>query len=262
MGCKSNIVSETGLLRRYLIYNDIPLHLSQRIIRFLQHGLLGVILFQVFCMTRFHWPQGIDIYIHDSQGLMTRLKPGILYSRSHRCFKWIAFSLQKVFVFFGETTWIEASYSVVFVSLPFFLNTKPKIQLLFAPPKKGFESTSFLLESTPEPLNAETLGNLPPIPPNLPRYRIRNEALSAGSHLPILDLLSQSLQGLGGGAVVDNLDEKTQVQARSWKKHVCLFFFPTSRKVNVEDSKINNEMTNTIRYVRLFETFFLGWHNP
>ncbi|CAK9039949.1 unnamed protein product [Durusdinium trenchii] len=29
---------QPGLLRRYLIYNDIPLHLSQRIIRFLQHG--------------------------------------------------------------------------------------------------------------------------------------------------------------------------------------------------------------------------------
>ena len=89
----------SGLLRRYLIYNDIPLHLSQRIIRFLQHGLLGVILFQVFGMTRFHWPQGIDIYIHDSQGLMTRLKPGILYSKSHRCFKWIAFRSQRSSVF-------------------------------------------------------------------------------------------------------------------------------------------------------------------
>lgn len=31
----------------------------------------------------------------------------------------------------------------------------------------------------------------------LSRYRIRNEALSAGSHLPILDLLSQSLRGCG-----------------------------------------------------------------
>ena len=155
---------------------------------------------------------------------MTRLKPGILYSRSHRCFKWIAFSLQKVFVFFGETTWIEASYSVVFVSLPFFLNTKPKIQLLFAPPKKGFESTSFLLESTPEPLNAETLGNLPPIPPNLPRYRIRNEALSAGSHLPILDLLSQSLQGLGGGLLLTILTKKPRFK-QGLGKNMCVYFF-------------------------------------
>ena len=30
-----------GLLRRYLIYTDIPLHLSQRIVRFLQHGHSG-----------------------------------------------------------------------------------------------------------------------------------------------------------------------------------------------------------------------------
>ncbi|CAK9083308.1 Immunoglobulin G-binding protein A [Durusdinium trenchii] len=35
---KDEETEQFRLLRRYLIYNDIPLHLSQRIIRFLQHG--------------------------------------------------------------------------------------------------------------------------------------------------------------------------------------------------------------------------------
>ena len=130
----------SGLLRRYLIYNDIPLHLSQRIIRFLQHGLLGVILFQVFCMTRltrFHWPQGIDIYIHDSQGLMTRLKPGILYSKSHRCFKWIAFSLPKVFVFFEKQHGLK-HHIPLFLFLYLFFWIPNQNSTTLCPPKKTF----------------------------------------------------------------------------------------------------------------------------
>lgn len=35
---KDEETEQFRLLRRYLIYNDIPLHLSQRIVRFLQHG--------------------------------------------------------------------------------------------------------------------------------------------------------------------------------------------------------------------------------
>ncbi|CAJ1432423.1 unnamed protein product [Effrenium voratum] len=35
---KDEEMEQFRLLRRYLIYNDIPLHLSQRIVRFLQHG--------------------------------------------------------------------------------------------------------------------------------------------------------------------------------------------------------------------------------
>eukprot|EP00439_Symbiodinium_sp_Y106_P021659 s711_g2.t1 len=35
---KEEELEQFRLLKRYLVYNDIPLHLSQRIIRFLQHG--------------------------------------------------------------------------------------------------------------------------------------------------------------------------------------------------------------------------------
>lgn len=46
-----------------------------------------------------------------------------------------------------------------------------------------------------DPHISEPWMNQPAAKHALSRYRIRNEALSAGSHLPILDLLSQSLRG-------------------------------------------------------------------
>jgi hypothetical protein len=53
------------------------------------------------------------------------------------------------------------------------------------------------LKFSTNPHISEPWMNQPAAKHALSRYRIRNEALSAGSHLPILYLLSQSLRGCG-----------------------------------------------------------------
>ena len=128
---------------------------------------------------------------------MTRLKPGILYSKSQRCFKWIAFRSKRSSFFFEKQHGLK-HHLPLFLFLYFFFEYQTQNSTTLCPPpkkkeKRFFSKTAgvfseshlFWLESTSEP-----------------RYRIRNEALSAGSHLPILDLLSQSLQGLGGGLLL------------------------------------------------------------
>ena len=172
-------------------------------------------------------------------------------------------SLQKVFVFFGETTWIEASYSVCFCFFtPFFLNTKPIIQLLFAPPPK---KKTFFFQKRQEFFRRPTSFL---VGVNFGAEVSHSQRGAVGrkpfAHLGLTVSITARLEqpdSRGGGCcclTIDLDEKKPQVlAARSWKKSQWLFLFSDFRIVNVEDSNINNEMTNKIRYVRLF-VFFGG----
>lgn len=239
----------SGLLRRYLIYNDIPLHLSQRIIRFLQHGLLGIIFVPSFLV----WHVSIDlkelifismihrVWWHGWNQVFCILNLTDVSSGSHFAPKGLGFFWRN-----------NMGWSIIFrcfCFFTFFFKYQTKIQLLFAPPPKKngffqkrqeFFRSSHLLFWLESQLRSPLIQRRKPFP----RYRIRNEALSAGSHLPILDLLSQSLQGSarfsGGRLLLLTIDWRKKPQvlaARSWKNMCVHFCFPTSEKLMLKIPK-------------------------
>lgn len=157
---------------------------------------------------------------------MTRLKPGILYSKSHRCFKWIAFRSQKSSVFFEKQHGLKHHIPLfLFLYLFFEYQTNNSTTLCPPPKKKGiffkngrsfFGVPPFLVGVlTPESVNS----------PDTPAEVSHSQRGAVGrkpfAH-PGLTVSITARRILGGGwlLLTIDLDKKIpQVQvARSWKK--------------------------------------------